>query len=103
MTGKLLPSREFMSHFYHYMRLRPSERQELEYLYLIEKDGRERYENRLFIKQILEGIQSVYPLDESLEFENSSGDFLTEEIEHSRNQFSSLELINRVLKKEMED
>lgn len=103
MTGKLLPSREFMNHFYHYMRLRPSERQELEYLYLIEKDGRERYENRLFIKQILEGIQSVYPLDESLEFENSSGNFLTEEMEHGQNQFSTLELINRVLKKEMED
>lgn len=60
MSGELVPGVEFMEKFYRYFCLLPSEKEELKYLYMIERVGPVHYENRMYIRQILEELANYY-------------------------------------------
>lgn len=101
MSGTLIPGRDFMNQFYDYMRVGPVERQELEYYYMIEKDGWERYENRMFIKEMLEGVSDRYEegvANDLMDVQNWEEDYSNSE--QASNLYQTLNLVHRILCKE---
>lgn len=56
ITGKRMPSIQFVEKFCSYLRITPIERTELLELYKIEKIGKDLYQNRLYIKTMIESM-----------------------------------------------
>ncbi|MDO4555872.1 MAG: hypothetical protein Q4B70_12090, partial [Lachnospiraceae bacterium] len=100
MAGTLVPSHKFMDRFYQYMRLLPAEKQELEQLYIIEKDGKGRYENRIFIKKMLERIAGYYELIRDHTDHRQQNDFLIQDKGYQG--IKTMELIYKTLKEELD-
>lgn len=98
MSGDLIPSREFMEKFYHYFRMLPSEREELELLYTIEKIGPVHYENRVYIRQIIEDLAGYYNFSAEVQMKSQGEEKLT--ASESKDFFSTLELIGWTLDQE---
>lgn len=98
MSGDLVPSKEFMEKFYHYFRMLPAERAELEHLYMIEKIGPVHYENRVYIRQIIEDLSGYYSFSSEVQIGSTEENYLSES--ESRDFFSTLELIGWVLEQE---
>lgn len=57
ITGKRMPSIQFVEKFCSHLRITPIERTELLELYKIEKIGKELYQNRLYIKTMIESMR----------------------------------------------
>lgn len=98
MSGDLVPSKEFMKKFYHYFRMLPAERAELEHLYMMEKIGPVHYENRVYIRQIIEDLSGYYSFSSEMQISSAKESGLSER--ESRDFFSTLELIGWVLEEE---
>lgn len=59
ITGKRLPSQEFVEKFCSHLRMTPQEKDLLWELFEMEQVGKSRYENRVFIRQMLEYIGNL--------------------------------------------
>lgn len=64
VTGKRLPSLEFVKEFCSYLRISPIEKKELLELYEIEKVGRSEYASRRYIKNLIENLSFLDETDE---------------------------------------
>lgn len=65
LTGKRLPSIDFIHQFCDSIRINPSQRLELMELYKIEKIGKEVYYNRKYIQELLRVISSQQTISPS--------------------------------------
>lgn len=99
MSGDLVPSREFMEKFYHYFRMLPAEIEELELLYTIEKIGPVHYENRVYIRQIIEDLAGYYNFSSEVQIKGQT----EEELSETKDFFSTLELIGWILEQEFKN
>ena len=59
LTGKRLPSTEFVKSFCNHLRINPMERKELMDAYNIERIGKTTYQNRRYIQMLLEHISNA--------------------------------------------
>lgn len=99
MSGDLVPSKEFMEKFYHYFRMLPAEREELERLYMIEKIGLVHYENRVYIRQIIEDLSGFYSFSSEVQISSKEEVHFGE----TRDFLATLELISWVLGQEFKN
>ena len=66
ITGKRMPSIQFVEKFCDHLRITPIERAELLELYRIEKIGKELYQNRMYIKNMIENLTTYSTIDSVL-------------------------------------
>lgn len=59
ITGNRMPSPKFVREFCSNLRINPVEEEELLKLYIIEKVGKPIYQNRLYVKNLIEGISET--------------------------------------------
>ena len=60
ITGNRMPGPKFVREFCSNLRINPVEEEELLKLYIIEKVGKPVYQNRLYVKNLIEGIAETF-------------------------------------------
>ena len=100
--GRQIPSQDFFDTFCETLRISPSERRELLELYLEEKIGREKYQNRKYILELLEHLAEMEEISvESAYYEENLDLFVSSDnrpmVSYSQNRFQTHMLLTSVL------
>ncbi|MEE0419105.1 MAG: hypothetical protein UDG86_03555 [Lachnospiraceae bacterium] len=100
--GRQIPPQDFFDKFCDFLRISPNERLELRELYLEEKIGREKYQNRKYILELIEHLAEMEEVSLASTYYQENQDlFLSSDnrpmISYSQNPFQTHMLLTSVL------
>lgn len=102
ITGERLPSLNFVKKLSDYLRLSPAERIELFELYSISKIGEKVYEERKYIKGIIERIATIHTAKDNISNSQKSISFIGKINEDSA-VFTGQYIVNSIIREVLED